>query len=203
MKLYFDTEFTGLQKDTTLISLGIIAENKECFYAKFTDYNEEQVDDWIQENVIDNLNLSDKILANYTVTEVTGDKEEVKEALLKWLVTLDADTFELVSDVCHYDMVLFIDLFGTAFDLPEFISPCCFDINQDIMYVTENQSMFEAFNINREELLKELTKEANDDLYYLSKDVLDLGEECKHNSLYDAIVIKALADVLNGCIDVY
>ena len=177
MRLYFDTEFTGLQKDTTLISLGIIAENKECFYAKFTDYNEGQINDWIQENVIDNLELSDEILANYSITEVEGTKEEVKEALLNWLDNLTDDTFELVSDVCHYDMILFIDIFGGAFDLPEFISHCCFDINQDIMYATENQSMFEAFDLNREQLLQALTEEADDDLYYLGKDVLDLGEE--------------------------
>ena len=52
MKLFFDTEFTGLQKDTTLISLGVVAEDGSCFYGKFTDYNQEQVNDWIEDNVL-------------------------------------------------------------------------------------------------------------------------------------------------------
>ena len=193
MKLFFDTEFTGLQKDTSLISLGIVTENDQCFYAKFTDYNTNQVNDWIEENVIENLNLTDEILANYYVTEVTGTKEEIKEALLKWLESLDDDYFELVSDVCHYDMVLFIDRFGGAFDLPECISPCCYDINQDIFYMLQdNISMKTAFDINREQLLKQLTKNSYDDIYEIGKSVLDLGEDCKHNALYDAFVIRAI-----------
>ena len=47
MNLYFDTEFTGLHKDTTLISLGIISEDNRTFYAEFSDYNKSQVDNWI------------------------------------------------------------------------------------------------------------------------------------------------------------
>ena len=31
MRLFFDTEFTGLHKNTTLISIGIIAENGKSF----------------------------------------------------------------------------------------------------------------------------------------------------------------------------
>ena len=133
MKLFFDTEFTGLQKDTTLISLGIVAENGACFYAKFTDYNKEQINNWIEENVIQNLTLTDELLANFYVTEVQGTKEEIKSYLIKWLEELGANYYELVSDVCHYDMVLFVDIFGTAFDLPEYISPCCYDIVQNFI----------------------------------------------------------------------
>ena len=54
-KLYFDTEFTGLHKDTSLISIGIIDEYGNKFYGEITDYNKTQVDKWIQENVIYNL----------------------------------------------------------------------------------------------------------------------------------------------------
>jgi hypothetical protein len=196
MKLFFDTEFTGLQKDTTLISLGIIADNDRCFYAKLTDYNEEQVNDWIEENVLNNLELADEILDNYDVTEVEGDKEEVKEALLEWLNSLNADYFELVSDVSHYDMILFIDLFGTAFDLPENISPWCYDIVQDIYYSKLDMSMYEAFDKNREELLKELTTNTVEEIEDIANTVLSLGEDCKHNSLYDALVIKALYEAM-------
>ena len=43
MKIFFDTEFTGLHKNTTLISIGMIAEDGKTFYAEFTDYNENNV----------------------------------------------------------------------------------------------------------------------------------------------------------------
>ena len=196
MELYFDTEFTGLQKDTTLISLGIIAANNKCFYAKFTDYNQEQVDNWIQENVLDNLELSDEITLNYDVTEVEGTKDEVREALYDWLGSFGDVNFELVSDVCHYDMVLFIDIFGNAFELPDNISPCCYDINQDIYYLYNDITMQEAFDKNREELLMELTTNAPREIEKIGNEVLALGEDCKHNSLYDAIVIKALRNAI-------
>lgn len=55
-KIYYDSEFTGLHKDTTLISIGLISEcGTKTFYAEFLDYDKSQVDDWIQNNVIDNL----------------------------------------------------------------------------------------------------------------------------------------------------
>ena len=36
MKVWFDTEFTGLHKNTTLISIGLVNEYNETFYAEFT-----------------------------------------------------------------------------------------------------------------------------------------------------------------------
>ena len=55
MKVFFDTEFTGLRKDTTIISIGLVSDNYKKFYAEFTDYDKDQVDDWIKDNVINNL----------------------------------------------------------------------------------------------------------------------------------------------------
>jgi uncharacterized protein YprB with RNaseH-like and TPR domain len=57
MNLFFDTEFTGLHKDTTLISIGCVLDNGNKFYAETTDYDINQVDDWIEKNVIANLIL--------------------------------------------------------------------------------------------------------------------------------------------------
>ena len=55
MNIFFDTEFTGLHQETTLISIGCVAETGEAFYAILNDYDKSQVDEWIQENVIANL----------------------------------------------------------------------------------------------------------------------------------------------------
>ena len=32
MKIFFDTEFTGLHKNTTLISIGLVSETGDEFY---------------------------------------------------------------------------------------------------------------------------------------------------------------------------
>lgn len=183
MNVYFDTEFTGLHKDTTLISIGLVAENGKTFYAEFSDYDTSQVDDWIQENVIDNLqfnHMSTHMSARQGCVEMKGPKKYVGECLRIWF-----DQFkepfggvQLVSDVCHYDMVLLIDLFGSAFDLPKCVNAACHDINQDIarhFNITEA----EAFDYCREDLIREEIP----------------GK--KHNSLYDARVIQAIYKIVN------
>ena len=178
MKIFFDTEFTGLHKGTTLISIGMVDEKGRTFYAELTDYNQSQCDDWIQKHVIENLKLPRQGCYNYnnedTWCNVRGDKELVKEALTKWLSKYNEVQF--VSDVCHYDMVLLIDIFGHAFKLPKGINAACHDINQDI---AEHYgcSEVEAFDKSREGILADY----------------DLAiEGDKHNALYDAQVIKRI-----------
>ena len=220
--LFFDTEFTGLRKDTTLISLGIVADNGKKFYGEFTDYDRKQCDNWILENVITNLIISkpmfyedsveflrknknswvdfgkiafittsekefmnEKISLSYHAVEdekgnrtVFGDKEWVGTHLKEWLSQFDSIQF--VSDVCHYDFVLLIDLLTggkTALDLPDNISAVCHDINLDIArhYGISDK---EAFDKSREEIVSELC----------GNEI----EGAKHNALYDAEVIKAI-----------
>ena len=57
-KVFLDTEFTGLHKKTTLISIGLVSGEK-TFYAEFTDYDKNQVGSWLKENVIDKLELTE------------------------------------------------------------------------------------------------------------------------------------------------
>ena len=50
--IFFDSEFTGLHQNTTLISIGCVSETGEAFYATLNDYNVLQVDTWIEDNVL-------------------------------------------------------------------------------------------------------------------------------------------------------
>lgn len=185
MFLFFDTEFTGLHKDTSLISIGIVSEDGNKFYAEFTDYDKLPVNDWIKNNVIDNLYLrrngayeqrieKENSPEHYKM-EVKGNKECVARWLTQWFSKFNSIQF--VSDVCHYDFVLLIDIFGTAFDLPENVCASCHDINQDIAR-HYGISEWEAFDKSREEIVMELCG------YEV--------EGRKHNALYDAEVIKAV-----------
>ena len=188
MKIFFDTEFTGLHKNTELISIGLIAENGYTFYGEITNYDKSQVDDWIQENVINNLKHNGHHIIEETKEsyEISMNFEDVSFALNKWLKQFDE--VEWVSDVCHYDMVLLIDLLtnhGSALDLPYGkINSACHDINQDIAEAYHISEIL-AFDKSREEILKESKIEIT-------------GE--KHNSLYDAKVIKAIYERLYGYI---
>lgn len=173
MNLYFDTEFTGLHKDTTLISIGIISEDGRTFYAEFTDYNVIQLNDWMYTNVINNLLLEptqengriDMIDKEGTCFNVIGNKRYVKCALEYWLTQFN--DVEFWSDCLAYDWVLFNDLFDHAFNIPKNVYYIPFDIC----------TLFKIKNVD-----PDISREE-----FIDNSI----EGKKHNSLYDAKVIKA------------
>jgi len=128
MRLFFDTEFTGLHQNTTLISIGFISENGKTFYAELTDYDESQVDEWISGNVISKLKYTNEGIYNdnYSEFEMKGNSFEVAEQLRLWL--LQFEEVEIWSDCLHYDWILFINLFGGAFDIPKNVYYIPFDL---------------------------------------------------------------------------
>lgn len=180
--LFFDMEFTGLHKNTTPISLGIVSEDGKRFYAEFSDYDRNQCNDWIIENVTSEL-LHDKPEKwNYGIADrqIYGNRKHVYYELKDWLQQFGLVQF--VSDVCHYDFVLLIDILTsekTALDLPLNISPVCIDLND---YIARHFgiSNFKAFDLNREHIMDMLCGEE------------DIVFGKKHNSLYDAEVIRAI-----------
>lgn len=178
-RLFFDCEFTSLHKDTSLISIGIVSDSGEKFYAEIVDYDRTQLNEWLIENVVKNLWINTKTVDECASCDFfyIGTKKQIREYLKVWLSQFK--DVQLVSDVCHYDMVLLIDLLGDdAFELPENVNPSCYDINQDIARFF-NISVKEAFCMNREEIID------------TNKDIV------KHNALYDAEVIKDIYTMIN------
>ena len=55
LNIYMDMEFTGLVQETTLISIGMVSESNDHFYATLNDYNPALIDEWITENVMKHL----------------------------------------------------------------------------------------------------------------------------------------------------
>lgn len=176
-KVFFDTEFSGLRKNTTLVSIGCVSEDGSEFYAELTDYDKGQIDDWLKANVIDNLYLAPPTGGQWGVEThrpaldtAKGPTNHVKMCLESWLN--DFSEVQMVSDCLAYDWVLFCNLWGSALDVPSNISPAPRDINQDIAdFLGINEKL--AFDIHREEFAG----------------VGDAGK--KHNALWDAQVIKA------------
>lgn len=117
MKVFFDTEFTGLHQNTTLISIGLVAEDGDWFYAELNDYDQSQVSDWVQQNVLNNRRFQEK---NRLTTE------HLKERLQTWFHKFDY--VEIWSDCLAYDWVLFNNIFGDAFSIPKNVYYIPFDI---------------------------------------------------------------------------
>jgi len=132
IKLFFDLEFSGLHQKTTPISLGIVASNGLTFYAEFTDFDQSQINDWIEKNVMKYLSMKeDGWLFNTTKLierqrNVYGDKNFIAIQLVMWLQQFEQ--IEFWGDVPHYDWVLFCEIFGGAFSIPKNIYYIPFDI---------------------------------------------------------------------------
>jgi len=173
MKVFFDTEFTGLHKKTSLISIGLISEDGKTFYAELTDYDKNQINDWLQQNVIDNLIMKQRNGLYYYINDnetfTKGDKAKIKTLLEEWLQQFDS--VEMWSDCLAYDWVLFNDIFGTAFDIPKNVYYIPFDIC----------TLFKVKGIDPDISREEFAEVVSDE---------------KHNALHDAKVIKVCYEKL-------
>ncbi len=170
-RIFFDTEFTGLRQNTTLISIGLIAETGERFLGEFTDYDTDQVDNWIRDNVISKLRLTGQEASHdYPKTMlIKGTTEQIADSLSLWLEQFDK--VEMWSDCLAYDWVLFCELFGGAFGIPKNIYYIPFDIC----------TLFK---------LKGIDPDLNREEFAFSGASVSDGKDNKHSALYDAAVIK-------------
>ena len=184
MEVFFDTEFTGLHQNTTLISIGLVAKDGRTFYAEFNDYDKSQINAWLDENVIANLLMKppqkgedeyytkSRFKRNIPLTQAScvqmrGSTKEIRKELETWLNEIGK--VEMWSDCLAYDWVLFNQMWGNAFNLPANIYYIPFDIC----------SLFKIAgidpDINRETFVG-----------------MEKNPDCiKHNALWDAQIIKA------------
>ena len=200
LRIYYDAEFTGLHRNTTLISIGLVCENGHSFYAEFTDYDKDQVDDWIQENVINNLiithmdviKLLNERINNPNKVFVKGDMRTVQHALLKWLESEYKEygrQIQIYSDCYAYDWMLFNTLIcgnGNALNIPPFINYIPIDLSTSLLV-----NGFEP-DVSREAFIG----------YATVKNIMKLPpfntmRNCKHNSLWDAYVIAKCFDAID------
>lgn len=186
-KVFFDTEFTGLHQNTTLISIGLVAETGQSFYAELNDYDKSQVDDWAQKNVIEKLLMSEpeygedeyyvatrspnneignSLYSDYSI-QMRCDMADLRIDLTKWIAQFEK--VEMWSDCLAYDWVLFHQIFGHAFNIPKNVFYIPFDLCTLMKIKGINP------DINREE-------------FGIGENYSDIP---KHNALWDASTIKA------------
>jgi hypothetical protein len=186
-KLFIDLEFTGLHQATTPISLGIVSECGKTFYAEFTDYDRTQLNDWLEENIIPNtwvavhepITSMGEVVGDsrWADVHVFGSSDYIKPFLEEWLSQFEK--IVIWSDCLSYDWVLFCNIWGHAFSIPENI----YYIAMDICTVFEMNNIDP--DISREEYceIENFTEEKTKVLYNDFKSV-------KHNALWDAFIIR-------------
>jgi len=180
-----DMEFTGLHQKTTLISIGMITEYGDTFYAELTDYDHYQVTEWIVDNVIDNLFLTEEneFPGNDNMNiKVRGDVRLVRRHMDDWfanvLINHDEKRIEMWGDCIAYDWVLFNQIYGHAFNIPYFIYYIPYDIC----------TLFKLAGVD---------PDVNREKFAGIKD-----DDNKHNALHDAQVIKICYDKVSTMITV-
>ena len=105
--IWLDTKFTGLYRNTQLISIGLVTASGASFYAEFTDYDLKDIDverdQWLQDNVLSGLltphatefstNITHSVSAIRRMNESSmvphvyciGDHKYIKGQLSKWM----------------------------------------------------------------------------------------------------------------------
>jgi 3' exoribonuclease, RNase T-like len=167
MRIYFDTEFTGLHQNTTLISVGAVSDDGQEFYAELTDYDRAQVDDWLRDNVIAHLRFTADAERDgprgVLIDGYVGDRPWVAERLRSWLSQWER--VEMWSDCYAYDWVLFCELFGGAFGVPKNVHYIPIDLSTALLMRGHDPDV--------------------------SREAFAGMDGDKHNALHDARVIRA------------
>lgn len=196
LRIYYDAEFTGLNRKTSLISIGLVSDSGTVFYAEFSDYDQNQVNEWIQKNVIQNLTMNDidiedngdcysdkmylpSIINNDSVynMKVKGDTNSIKAKLLEWLQnesTAAGKQIQIFTDCYAYDWVLMLDMicqYGDGINIPDYINYIPIDLSTLLWNIGVDP------DINREEFVGPYN-------------TIPLVVQAKHNSLWDAYVAK-------------
>ena len=124
-RIFYDSEFTGPTSRTTLITIALATECGAGFYAEFTDYDRDQVDDFVRDHVLAHSVWlrADTTPGNKSafhpesqMTTCVGDSSYVTEQLATWLG--NRESIQIWADHVSYDWVMFCQLFGGALHLP-------------------------------------------------------------------------------------
>lgn len=184
MKIFFDMEFTSLSaRKASPISLGMISEDRRCFYAEFTDYDGSTVSDFVHRNVLPYLNINrEPDERDFIPGYHAGTCDSIASSLEVWFKQFDY--VELVADVGHYDMMLLLAILPNS-ELPSNVCPAYYDLNQDIA-IRYDITLKEAFDKSRDDML-----------YQAYADNLRVQGEA-HNALHDARVTRYLYQYIHN-----
>lgn len=177
MKYFLDTEFIeGFHKPLfgkrrhfiDLISIGIVREDGQCYHAISSEYNYDDADPWVKENVIHPLyikyvhgdarnRLSVRSFHKTIGTPLSAIKRQILDVFGCWKDTLywraPAIQPEIYGYYADYDWVLFCSLLGRMIDLPKGFPMYCIDLKQ---MMDEKISPSEQHAIGYENALKRL-----------------------------------------------
>jgi hypothetical protein len=116
MNYYIDTEFYERPNSVELISIGVVSETGERYYAETLQAEDLcDRDEWLRGYVLPTLKLTD-----------CRSREKIKQDLLSFIDPSPV----FYGYYCAYDWVVFCWIFGRMVDLPEGYPMYCRDLKQ-------------------------------------------------------------------------
>lgn len=139
-KFFLDTEFIEDGKTIDLLSIGIVADTGEEFYAINKECKLNLASDWVRKNVIAHIEpysaqVSEEMepLMNYH-NDLWMSRERIKLLLERWVMNRCGYMYEFKPQFwayyAAYDWVALCQLFGTMLSLPSEFPKYCMDIKQ-------------------------------------------------------------------------
>lgn len=114
MRVYFDTEFIEDGRTIDLLSIGLVREDGETYYAEPAETDRSRASGWVAENVLPHL---------------TGPVKP-RATIAAEIVQFVGDGPEFWAWYADYDWVALCQLFGTMMDLPDGWPMYCHDFKQ-------------------------------------------------------------------------
>jgi hypothetical protein len=120
--VFIDAEYTGEHARTTLVSLGLVTGDGEEMYLTLSDFAEDQVTDWLRENVLADIDLNAAV-----------SSKQAYETMAPWLAAYSAgEKVAVVSAGLGQDWMLMAELykwghpdaqyFHSLYHLPQFLN---------------------------------------------------------------------------------
>lgn len=108
MRFFLDTEFleNGPDQPVRLVSVGLVAENGQTYYAELNDVDLALANDWVKANVIPHLKGG-------------ADLKPRKQVAEELVAFIGEEPPEFWMFCGGYDWVVFCQIFGTMMGLPK------------------------------------------------------------------------------------
>lgn len=119
MRYFLDTEFYDDGKSLELISIGIVNQFDDTYYAINSDFEESHFDPWLTKNV--------KKYFPERSDPVWKPKSQIRDEI-KSFITVPFPQFW--CDFGSWDWVIFCHIFGKMLDVPEGYPNHCLDVQQ-------------------------------------------------------------------------
>lgn len=123
MRWFLDTEFNEDGRTIELISIALVSERGDSYYAVSKEFDPAKCSDWVRANVL--LHLLSLEPGDWwkTCKEIATD--------LRHMLLADGEP-EIWGYFSDYDWVALCQLFGTMMDLPDGFPMFCLDLKQEM-----------------------------------------------------------------------